>query len=193
MIGDVLVSKADLWTGYAATLRAWVRIPHSDDDEMLIRLAETAEKRIMQRTNWVLTQETRKLMLSGFPTASAFTVPRMPLVSVSGITYTTAAGTQTLAVDQYEADVLRYPGRVVLTAGNWWPEDVLYYPPIQVTYTVGWGDLATVMPDLLQCVQMFVAFWYENREAGVASTYRRAETAPLPYGVDDLLEGLTEL
>lgn len=193
MLGDVLVAKPDLWTADVATLRSWVRVPHTNDDDVLVQLAQTAEKRIQQRTQWIVTQESRMLTLGAFPPVSTITIPRRPLVAVSAITYTTVDGEQTLAGNQYTVDTSTYPGRVALTAGNWWPEDVLYVPPVQIAYTAGWDDLDDVMPDLLEAVRLLVAFWYENREAGVASTFRRAETASLPYGVDDLLESLMDV
>ena len=76
----------------------------------------------------------------------------------------------------------------MLADGEHWPAGTPGAPGIRVTYGCGYADLASLPPVFVTAWRMLIAHWYENREAAVASTVRRAEVEVMPYGVEYLLE-----
>lgn len=116
-------------------------------------------------------------------------VPIVPIVSIDSITYLdTAYDEHTLAVDQYVYDLDADPVHVRRAFGVVWPILGIIPGAVKVTFTVGFGDTAESVPaDLKHAVKLMVSHYYNHRDA-VVGVEGRDSSAPLPLGVDAILD-----
>ena len=111
------------------------------------------------------------------------------MTAITGATYTTKEGTQTLAADQYQ--LIAYENRLPLfqlADDAIWPTSALVYPGFKVTFACGY---TTVPSELLEAMRALIVYWYENREAAIASTQYKAEVSELPLRYRDLITPYT--
>lgn len=124
-----------------------------------------ARQRAELLTGRQLVTATWELNLDAFPTGGrAILLPRMPLQSVTSVTYYDTAGVlQTLATSVYKVLAYREPAEIALKYGQVWP--VAQYEPESVTvrYVSGYG-LAAAVPDLVKAaLYIMLDDWFNNR------------------------------
>lgn len=124
-----------------------------------------ARQRAELLTGRQLVTATWELNLDAFPTGSrAILLPRMPLQSVTSVTYYDTAGVlQTLATSVYKVLTYREPAEIALKYGQVWP--VAQYEPesVIVRYVSGYGAAAAV-PDLVKAaLYIMLDDWFNNR------------------------------
>ena len=169
-------------------LKTYLRVDPdlSDDDALIASLIAAGRVKIEDYLGYALTTQTRRLTLSAWPRSYDLSLPRPPLQGVSSVLY----GPDDTPLDPagYRVDTHQRPGRMALVDGASWPDAPPGAPGIRITYICGFIDLATLPPVFVTAWRLLVAHWYENREAAVASTVRRAEVEKVPYGVEYLLD-----
>lgn len=113
------------------------------------------------------------LSLDGFPCAG-FEIPLAPLVSVTSVKYTDAAGVeQTLSPSLYVVDSASDPGFVTLAYGAAWPETRIVRNAVRVQFRAGYGATADKVPQAIRsAILLIVGDLFENREAAVVGVSR---------------------
>jgi uncharacterized phiE125 gp8 family phage protein len=168
-----------------AELRLAAKVDAHDDDEFLLRLISMATDAVQQQTGRQLITATWKLYLDEFP--SIIEIGKLPVASVTSITYVDLAGTtQTLSASNYQTSILspNTPARIMPAYGLTWPTvrgDTL--DAICVTFTAGYGAASAVPDRMKHAVQLLCLHWYENREVVKTGTI----VTTIQYGMDWLL------
>src|SRR5690606_14937668 len=161
-----------------------LRVDAPDDDALITRLIATARQHVETFQGRSLVTQTWRLSLDRFPRGRVIYLPRPPLQSVQGITYVAPDGSQqALDASLYDVDAASEPGRVVLKAGQAWPEVADVPGAVQVEYTAGYGDAAAVPEAVKQAILLLVGHWYEHREQAVVGS----SVSQLPFAVEALL------
>src|SRR5207244_2259318 len=89
-----------------------------------------------------------------------------------------------LPLSAYSVDTVTMPGRLVLRPGKSWPDTDGSAGNVQVYFTAGYSDDASLVPaGLLHGIRLMVGHYYENREA---ATDRRIDAIPL--AVESLIQ-----
>ena len=150
-----------------ADVLAHCRIDAHDDDVYIAGLIDKATRTVERLLDRQFCTATWKLYLDEWPDAIELT--KLPVASVTGITYVNTAGTvTTLAAAQYQTDFAcpDSPGRIKPAYGLVWPScrgDT--YNQIIVTFTAGYGATASLVPAAVRhALLLVVANWYEKRE-----------------------------
>ena len=158
------------------------------EDDALIRALGIAARRVAESIqNRALITQTLELALDEWPGGNTLEIPRPPLKSVASITYYDEDDAEhVLDPASYYVDTYSEPGRVVLKAGESWPDEVLRPANgVIVQFVAGYGDEESEVPETtVQALRLLVGHWYENREA-VSST--GAIPKEVPFGVMSLL------
>ena len=104
------------------------------------------------------------------PSASELELGVGPLISVTSLKYLDTVYTeQTVPSTTYRAITERMPGRIKLKNTAVWPTTIDDSESVYCTYEAGYGaSPAAVPPDLINCVLILVAYWYEHRDLGAA-------------------------
>jgi len=166
-----------------ADAKAFIRVEHADDDDVIAALIAAARIHVEAQTRRALVTQTWRLTRDVWPESGRLLVLPVPLVSLVAARVYRADGTaQTIdpaaftvdtaaapAVLNFARGALAAPGRV---AGG-----------IEIDVTCGYGDADDVPAPLRQAIRMLVAHWYEHR--GVVAS--GAEVAVMPAGVAALI------
>lgn len=146
--------------------RRHLRLPASSrsQDPLIESLIAAAVEHVETETNRQQMPATWKLVLDVFP--AVIYLPRAPLVSVDKIDYIDEDGvSQEFPAASYLVQTEFEPGRVVLSAGENWPDTAAQLGSISIQYQCGYADAGSVPPALKQAVLLMVGHWFENREA----------------------------
>lgn len=116
-------------------------------------------------------------------------VPRPPLLSVVSVKYIdTALVLQTLATTEYQASFTSTVGRILPAPFKVWPQtSPLSAEAVQVTYTAGYADVASVPNAIKHAIKFLVGHLYENREGTIAETILRE----IPLGLQQMIASFT--
>jgi uncharacterized phiE125 gp8 family phage protein len=159
-----------------AEAKAYLRVDLDDDDTAIAGLISAARSVAETETQRALLRQTIEAKYADWPEhPDGFWLPAPPLVSVTGVYYYDADGTeQTLSTSVYEVDTSSEPGRVALKPGQSWPTlQAEKHLPIRIRYTAGYADaaaLATAHPQVKQGVYMCVADWYDPARANLVDS-----------------------
>lgn len=166
-----------------AEAKAFLRIEHDDDDEVIGALIAAARIHIEARTRRALITQHWRLVLDSWPADGRLKVLPAPLAALAALVAVrvrddagnaTTLDLQSFVVDKAGAQIvfapwaLAQPGRAA--AG------------IELDVSVGYGDVASDVPEPLRhAVRLLAAHWYENR--GIADVAPPAAVAALiaPY------------
>ena len=164
-------------------LKAALRIDHSDDDGLVMRLGETARRQVERRLGHAVADQGWQLTVAG--------VPRGPLTlrpgNVRAVTAVTLVygDAEPVPTDDYRF-VRGRPSRITIeaphVAGGACLEEV------HIAFAAGRSDVSTTPPDLVQDILMLAAHYYENREAVADGRY-----VAMPIGVETILHSLREV
>lgn len=139
-------------------VRNFARIDGDYLDSVIDAEIAAARDRCERVADLVLLEQTFALKLDCWPDDGVIRPPRLPLRSVTSITYVDPDGdTQTIDAADYRVDTSRRPGRIEPAYGLTWPAHQYVAAAITVTFKAGYGTAATdVPPDiktrLMQCV-----------------------------------------
>lgn len=159
------------------------------EDEVIESLISAATKKLDGRDGLLgrcLVTQTWALRLDRF--SGDICLPLPPCQSVDSITYIDVAGaTQTLAPENYQVAGIGSPdgARVLPAYGGSWPSTRNVPEAIIVTFTAGYGDEGTDVPEQIRtAIKLHAAFLYANRESVVVGNYSAVE---LPQSAQDLI------
>ncbi len=149
-----------------ADVKAHLRIDSDDEDALLTAAIVSARVHVESATRRALIEQAWRIYLDAWPRKRFLRLPVAPLISVDAVTiYDFAGDPQVVDPDDYEADVVSSPARMVLAATA--PAPVgRAVNGIEIDVTAGYGATSVDVPAALrQAVLMLVAHWYEHRGA----------------------------
>lgn len=160
-----------------AEAKEHLRVDISDDDDLIEGYITAAREYMEGATRRAFITQTWRLSLDAWPQSDEIQIPKPPLQSICSIVYYDADGISTTwDAANYIVDTDSEPGRVALAYGQFWPGVTLRpINAIQITYTAGYGDAASDVPQWVkQAIKLLIGHWYENREtvivgAGIVS------------------------
>jgi uncharacterized phiE125 gp8 family phage protein len=165
-----------------AEAKAWLRVDHDDDDDVITALIAGSRIHVEAQTRRALITQSWRLSFDGWPADGRIDVRPAPLKALSAVRVYDAAGVthdvdlQAFVLDKANASLAFAPWALPA------PERIV--AGIELDVAVGYGDAAVDVPEpLRQAIRLLVAHWYENR--GVVST--ATNVAVLPSSVTALL------
>jgi uncharacterized phiE125 gp8 family phage protein len=165
-----------------AEAKLHLRIDGTDEDANVTSLISRATNYAEQQTGRALVSQQWRLILDGFPSGS-IKLPLPPLASVESITYTDTDGaTQTLSAADYLVNPFGLIGEVSLAYGKSWPETRAQAMAVQVVFTCGYADAASVPQAIKAAILLLIGHLDQNREAAGSQ-----QSFSLPTGVEALL------
>ncbi len=162
--------------------RAFLRVEHTDDDELIAALIAGARIHVEAQTRRALIAQSWRLVLDAWPADGRIDVRPAPLQAVTAARVFNGEGAaQTIDPQAFVPDL----GASALAFMPWaLPAPGRMAAGIEIDVTAGYGDSALAVPEpLRQAVRLLVAHWYENRSVVAAA----ASGALLPAGVAALL------
>ena len=165
-----------------AEAKAFLRVEHGDDDDVIAALTASARIHVEAQTRRALITQTWRLVLDCWPASGRIEVRPAPLRSLSAARGFDADGNaEPLDLDAFVQD----------TAGSTlaFPSWAMVQPDriaagIELDVSVGYGGAAIDVPEpLRQAIRLLLAHWYEHRGiTGDASTMPLSVPALLaPY------------
>lgn len=173
-----------------ADAKAYMRVDHSDDDELIEAFIGAATAQIEGRYGTLgraIRRQTWDYILECFPDpgCESIELPLPPLIDVITVSYTDAAGdVQTLETGEFEVDTNSVPGRVRPVQGGYWPTAIEdQYDAVRIRFLAGYPD-DEVPPTIALAIKIMVADMYENRES---VTQQNLTTVNIPTAAERLL------
>ena len=156
-----------------------------EHDEALVELIREARNYCEEQTDVCLLTATWEMTFDRFPKgAKPLELPRWPAQSIVSVLYTDPAGDEQEITAQ--SLVLRIDdlgrGRLARAAWQAWPVTLYTPDAVRIRFKAGWTQPEQVPAVWTRAQLMLVAWWLEQREAGVYGSAAKA-----PIGVDDLL------
>ncbi|MDP3550614.1 MAG: head-tail connector protein [Novosphingobium sp.] len=168
-----------------AQVKAYIGIESSEWDAMLAGFIAAATAHAQNYLGKAIGSQEWALSLDGF--ADEIALPLGPVTDVGAVTYLDAdRAEQTLDDGVYILDLVSTPQRIVRDPEESWPATANVPNAVTVAFTTGF---ATAPAEVVQAIQMLVAFWWENRSAVNVGNI----TSVLPFGVEALLQPLRRI
>lgn len=128
--------------------------------------------------------------LSGFPCSdNPVTLDYGKVQSVDELNYYDSNGVLQNVMPpytSYEVDSDAVPALLTLLPGEYWPYvDLDRHYPLNVKFTVGYGDPEDVPAEIKLAIKLMIGHWYSNRENVMVSAGLTA--VAIPQGAEDLL------
>jgi len=152
-----------------AEASAFLRLPDTTDQTYVTALIASARQKVEEDTGRRLITQSWTLYADAFP-SDAIVLPWAPLISVTSIKTTTAAGVQSvLAATKYQVDTTSGRPRIWLSDTGSWPGDLRLHFGIEIICSVGYGAAGSAVPGpLLEAIRECLSLWYTTR-AGAAN------------------------
>jgi uncharacterized phiE125 gp8 family phage protein len=156
-------------------------VDFTDDDDLIFALIQTATSYFDGYSGVLgraLLPQTWRQDFDGF--YDVMRLPVGPVQSVTSVIYQDVSGVdQTLSVSAYVLLTDDYGAYIQLAADQSWPSTGTRADSVRVTYSAG---SATVIPAIRMAALLSIKWWYDNREAGSATSMTE-----LPMGVSALI------
>lgn len=150
--------------------KAFLRVDHSTQDDLIDDLIAAARQRIEADTGRSLITTTWDLTVDAFPADRVITLPRLPLVSVTSVTSYDADDTAaTFSSGDYRVDTAQ--GRIALDDNADWPTDLRTRSAVVIRFVAGYGASGANVPQPLRlALYQLLAHTFEQADpiAGVA-------------------------
>lgn len=169
--------------------KAWLRVEHDDDDDVIAALIAGARTHVEAQTRRALITQNWRLVRDAWPDDGQIAVLPAPLRELIAARVYRLDGTiQDIDVDAFAADVAAAPAVLAFASGAL-PVPGRVAAGIELDVEVGYGDAPLDVPECLrQAIRILVAHWYENRGLiavgqGVAVLPQTAAALLAPYRV----------
>ena len=164
-----------------AEAKAYLRVEHDDDDDVIAALIAGARIHVEAATRRALVTQTWRMVRDVWPAGGRIAVMPQPLRNVTAArVYREDGTTHSIDLQAFVADT----ASAVLAFAAWsLPAPGRSLAGIEIDVEVGYGDASDVPEALKQAVRLLVAHWYENR--GLVAVGH--EVAELPATVTALL------
>lgn len=165
-------------------VRMHLRVDEHDLDSKLYRLIGVARNHAESMTGRALITQTIDVTYNRW--CNMMAIPRGQLQSITSVKYRdTDDAEQTLDPSVYRVNTAYDPGRIQLDYGQSWPDLYPVSAAITIRAVVGYGDVATDVPEeIKQAMLLLIGHWLENEEASIMAV----SLQEIPMGVDLLLD-----
>lgn len=150
-----------------AEAKAFLRVEHADDDDVIASLIAAARIHVEAATRRALLTQGWRLTRDAWPADGRLTVTPAPLQALTAVRVYDGSGhaasldLQSFVVDRAGAAIAFAPWAVTQPGRS--------AAGVELDVTAGYGDATSDVPEALrQAVRLLVAHWYENR--GLATT-----------------------
>ena len=149
-----------------AEAKAHLRVDGSDEDTLIASLITSARVHIETTLGQALNTQSWSLFLDRWPAVATVSLLRAPVISVDAVkTYDADDVATDFAPENYFADTVSDPPRLLLRGATPWPQPGRIGNGIEIAFTAGYGAAAFDVPEpFRQAILMLVAHWFENRE-----------------------------
>jgi uncharacterized phiE125 gp8 family phage protein len=146
--------------------KAFLRVEHDDDDDVVAALIAGARLHVEAQTRRALIAQTWRLVLHCWPSDGRVPVVPSPLRALIAVrVYRSDGSTQAIAPASFIADTAGSPPVLAFAAGAL-PAPGRVVGGIELDVETGYGDRPGDVPEpLRQAIRLLVAHWYENRGA----------------------------
>ncbi len=184
-----------------AEAKLHLRVDFTDDDVLITALISAARQAAETITGRQIVTARWKMILDSFPGPSLMGVPagqtfslpghaillhKCPVQSIVSIQYLDMTGSlQTLASNNYTADIACEPARITPVFGQCWPSSLPQIGAVSVTFDAGYGAAAAVPEGLKSWIKLRVGSLYAHREEVAVVSRGRVELLPF---IDGLLD-----
>lgn len=155
--------------------RLFLRVEHTDDDELIAALIAGARLHIEAQTRRALITQIWRLGLDAWPESGRINVRPAPLQAVTAARIYDADGNaETLDLQSF----VRVLDGTEISFVPWaMPAPGRLASGIELDLRVGYGDTAVMVPEpLRQAIRLLIAHWYENRGLVVDAAAALPET-----------------
>ncbi|MPZ55025.1 MAG: hypothetical protein GEU91_00740 [Rhizobiales bacterium] len=162
--------------------KAYLRVAHDDDDDLIAALIDGARHHVEARTRRALITQTWRINCDAWPADGRIAVLPAPLRELAAArVYDEAGEAQAIDLQAFVVDTISVPG--VVSFAPWSvPGPGREQGGIELDMIVGYGDAAGDVPTPLRlAIRLLLAHWYENR--GIVT----AGAAPLPASVAEVI------
>ena len=163
----------------------------ASQDELISLNIQTATRYAERRLSRQLLTATYKYVMDDFPSGyderfnpHAIELPLAPVQSITRIEYIGDDGSLVeWDSSLWTADLISEPARIRPIYQGFWPVYQQTLNAVQITFVAGYGNAASVPPEIKTSILMLAAHLYENRE-----TTTDVELLEVPYAVRDQLD-----
>jgi uncharacterized phiE125 gp8 family phage protein len=147
-----------------AEAKAYLRVEHNADDDVIAALITGARVHVEAQTRRALITQSWRLVRDAWPEDGRIAVTPAPLRElVAARVYKLDGSTQAIDVQAFVANKASAPAMLGFTLGAL-PAPGRHFGGIELEVEVGYGDAASDVPEALrQAIRVLVAHWYENR------------------------------
>jgi uncharacterized phiE125 gp8 family phage protein len=148
-----------------AEAKAHLRVTHTDDDAYISTLIKAARVSVEGRTGLGLITQGWSLYLDDWPETQEIRLPLAPILDVLDIkVWSDADVAAVIDPSHYYEDKVSRPARIVLRGSRVWAKPGRVANGIEVLLSVGFGPLASSVPEpLRQAILRVVAHWFAMR------------------------------
>ena len=161
-----LITAATILPVSLAEAKAHLRVDVADDDAQITAMIWAAAQGAEQATGRALTAQTWELALNAFPAALQLT--RVPVASVTSLTYIDSAGVSTVLSNTLYAlsvaDDFGFASVAPVYAGTW-PTTRAEVNAVKLRFVAGYADAASVPEAIKSWIKLQVGAMYANRES----------------------------
>jgi uncharacterized phiE125 gp8 family phage protein len=144
--------------------KAWLRVEHDDDDDVIAALIAGARCHVEAQTRRALITQEWRLVRESWPSNGRIAALPVPLVAITAARVRDGqGGTQSLDLQAFTVDAAAAPA--IIAFAPWAlpvPEQKAGGVEIDITCGYGGGP-GDVPPPLRQAIRLLLAHWYENR------------------------------
>lgn len=165
-----LITAATVLAVSLVEAKAHLRVDSTDDDTLITSLIGASTQAAEHMTGRALMAQTWEVTLDAFP--SAIELTRVPVQSITSVTYADSIGVQTTmnnalyALDSADEFGFAY---VVPAYGGVWPATRGEINAVKVRYVAGYSDAASVPAGIKQWILLQIGAMYASREAETIS------------------------
>jgi uncharacterized phiE125 gp8 family phage protein len=167
-----------------ADAKAFLRVEHDDDDDVITALIAGARIHVEAQTRRALMTQSWRLVRDAWPPGGRLAVTPAPLQEITAARVYDSEGTpQAIDLEAFVADTASAPGIIAFAPWSL-PAPGRLVAGIELDVDVGYGDAAADVPEpLRQAIRLLLAHWYENR----ALVALGQQVATLPQSVAVLI------
>jgi uncharacterized phiE125 gp8 family phage protein len=163
--------------------RAFLRVEHNDDDEVIAALIAGSRIHVEAQTRRALITQGWRITADSWPQDGRLTIVPAPLQALTAArVYDVDGNAQALDLQAFVPDL----GASALVFAPWaLPAPGRLAAGIELDVTIGYGDAAIDVPEALrQAIRLLTAHWYDNRGLVAAGS---TQAAVLPQTVAALI------
>ena len=170
----------------ADDVRPFLRIDDDTVEETAVinRLIAAARLQVEHDAGVLLQPQVWTVRRMYWPREPYIILPCVPARTVEELAYTTADGREVIEPDSLVLELVEDRYATLALAAGAWPRRPLVFPGLVCRFGCGYE---TVPEDLAEAMRSLVAYWYDNREAAIASTAYKAEVSVLPMRYQEII------